>query len=171
MYAITDGSANADGYFQTSGLPSGVSFPIVRSKLNDNSTLYKTTGVVSPTANTVGWYIDLEDQYRININMANNAGILYFVANKTSSDSCAPSGTNRQYAVSYVKGRSLYSSAFIQSDNIAKFLVIYKNELTGEVRSVVSDDKGNLVKQPPPPPLGSDLAFRQLNWRDLPTAD
>ena len=171
VYAITDGSANADGYFQTTGLPSGVSFPIVRSKLNDNSTLYKTTGVVSPTANTVGWYIDLEDQYRININMANNAGTLYFVANKTSSDACAPSGTNRQYAVSYVKGRSLYSSAFIQSDNLAKSSGVYKNELTGEVKFAVSDDKGNLVTQAPSVDIGSDRAFRQLNWRDLPTAD
>ena len=171
VYAITDGSANTDGYFQAAGLPSGVTFPVTRSNLNNNSVLYKTTGIVAPSANSLGWYIDLEDQYRININMANNAGALYFVANKTSSDACAPSGSNRQYIVSYTKGATLLPSAFIESPNLAKFLVIYKNEVTGEVRSVVSDDKGKIVTQVPKVPPGTDRAFRQLNWRDLPTAD
>ena len=64
VYAIIDGIRSFGGFLNSSTLPSGVTFPIDRSVLNQNTDLL--TGIGSAPANPMGWYVDL--------NVVNNIG-------------------------------------------------------------------------------------------------
>jgi type IV pilus assembly protein PilY1 len=172
FYAIKDGNSSSRGFFAAADLPTGVTFPITRSNLNDNSATYATTGVAAPAANTLGWYLDLADKYRINVNMANNAGLVLFAANKTGGDECNPEGTSKVYLLNYVSGKSYLTSAqaAVVYTSFANNVEFVQNVATGEVDPIVSTKDGKFGK------IGTDGTltspnFKLLNWRDLPTAD
>jgi type IV pilus assembly protein PilY1 len=180
FYAINDGISSFGGFLINTTLPTGVTFPINRGNLNDDSSTFTSGGVVAPSTNTVGWYVDLDAGYLINVDMVTNAGIVAFVANNPSGTVCSnastSNGTSRTYAFSYGKGESAIdnSSGFVESSTLAKHLVFYKDVSGGSSnvppKLAATDENGNFIDPPKLKDL-SALKFKLLNWRDLPTAD
>jgi type IV pilus assembly protein PilY1 len=178
FYAINDGSSDAGSFFKTSTLPSGVSFPITRSKMDDNTTTFATTGVISPKANSVGWYIDLADKYRVNVDLATNAGIIGFVANKPSSTVCSTSGSSngshREYYLRYGSGKSALKSSttgFVQGGYLSTSIDVYKAPNATSPSFAISQEGAGGLLGSPELDNGLSVGFQLLNWRDLPTAD
>ena len=196
FYAINDGTLSS--FYTASTLPSGVTFPIQRTDLNDNTSTV-TSGIGSNPTKLMGYYVDLGTSngkpYFINAEMASASGTVAFVANVVdSSDACNPSGSNLTYALSYGTGKSVFfqkdanGNAVLDANgskipvaniagvglgvNVAFVKVTYKDS-TGtdhEYTNVVtSNDQGGSK--------GSEIniattkAFTQLNWRELPTAE
>ena len=180
FYAINDGISNFTGFFIDSTLPTGVTFPIARANLDDNTNTFASGGVVMPTSNKVGWFVDLPDGFLINVDMATNAGIVAFVANKPTgtvcSDATTSNGSSRTYAFSYGRGESAIAiaSGYAEATTLAKHVVFYKDVSGGSnnvpAKLAVTDENGNFLPQVPLKDL-SALKFKLLNWRDLPTAD
>lgn len=180
FYAINDGISNFGSFFTDTTLPTGVTFPISRSNLNDNSTSFASDGVTSPTPSSVGWYLDLPDGFLINVDMATNAGVVAFVANKPAatvcSDASTSNGTSRTYAFSYGRGATAVNTiaGYAEANTLAKHIVFYKDVSSGSSnvapKLAITDENGNFVDPPPLKDL-SALKFKLLNWRDLPTAD
>ena len=180
FYAINDGISSFGGFLINTTLPTGVTFPIVRANLNDNSTTFVSGGVVAPAANTVGWYVDLPDGFLVNVDIVTNAGVVAFVANNPTGTVCSnastSNGTSRTYAFSYGRGQSAIDnvSGYVESSTLAKHIVFYKDVSGGSSnvppKLAVTDENGDFGTPPPLKDL-SALKFKLLNWRDLPTAD
>lgn len=174
FYAINDGTAGAGAFLQASTLPSGVTFPIQRGNLVNNSATYKTTGVTTATSSTLGWFIDLEDKFRINVDIAANAGLVAFAANKTGGDECNPEGTSRTYLISYGVGKTVIPGGFLSYLKLANNVQFYKNT-TGGSTNVEAVLETSLKDGSRGGGFGTGKTgspnFKLLNWRDLPTAD
>jgi type IV pilus assembly protein PilY1 len=196
FYAINDGTLSS--FYTASTLPTGVTFPIQRTDLNnDTSTIL--TGIGSNPAKSMGYYIDLGTSngkpYFINVEMASGSGTIAFIANSVdNSDACSPTGTNLGYTLYLGTGKS----ALFQTDasgnavldsfgskipvanvagqglgvNVAYVKIVY-TDINGNVHEsnnvVFSNDTGGGT----PTPFGTATSkgFTQLNWRELPTAD
>lgn len=178
FYAINDGTLT--DFYTTATLPTGVSFPIGRSQLNDNTS--GTSGIGINPAKPMGYYIDLGHGangvgYRVNVEMQSGAGIIAFIANLTGGDACTPSGSNRLYALTYGTGKSVLSNntnpvKFIVGSSLGTGVLLYKTGGTDGSTSInynVSDDSGGNTSGK----IDSTgaIGFMQLNWRELPTAD
>jgi type IV pilus assembly protein PilY1 len=180
IYAITDGISNFGGFFVDATLPTGVTFPLSRSNLNNNSTTFASGGVGTPAPNSVGWLVDLPDGFLINVDMATNAGVVAVVANKPTSAVCSnastSNGVSRVYAFSYGRGASAINNVagYTEANILSKHVVFYKNVTYGSnnvpAKLAITDENGNFIPEPPLKDL-SALKFKLLNWRDLPTAD
>lgn len=180
FYAINDGISDFSGFFIDSTLPTGVAFPIARAKLDDNTNTFASGGVVDPTSNKVGWFVDLPDGFLINVDTATNAGIVAFVANKPTgtvcSDATTSNGSSRTYALSYGRGESAITTAsgYAEANTLAKHVAFYKDVSGGssnvQPKLIVTDENGNVLPGVQLKDL-SALNFKLLNWRDLPTAD
>jgi len=180
IYAIIDGISNFGSFFVDATLPTGITFPIRRSNLNDNSATFATSGVTGPAPNSIGWFVDLPDGFLINVDMATNAGVVAVVANKPTSAVCSnastSNGVSRVYAFSYGRGASAINNiaGYTEANVLAKHVVFYKNVSSGSnnvpAKLAITDENGNFIPEPPLKDL-SALKFKLLNWRDLPTAD
>jgi type IV pilus assembly protein PilY1 len=180
FYAINDGISSFGGFFINTTLPSGVTFPIARQNLNNNTSTFASGGVVAPAINTLGWYVDLDPGYLINVDIVTNAGVVAFVANKPTGTVCSnastSNGTSRTYAFSYGKGESAIDNVlgFVESNTLSKHLVFYKDVSGGSSnvppKLAATDENGDFTTPPKLKDL-SALKFKLLNWRDLPTAD
>jgi type IV pilus assembly protein PilY1 len=179
IYAISDGTIATNGYLTSATLPAGVSFPIKRGNLNKNSSL--STGVTSPAANSLGWYIDLEDNYLVNVDVRPNAGVLYVATNQVNGGVCDATSNGRGYQISFASGQSAAacnaSVCYTQTDGIITNITLYRNatdDPNGPVKAKFgfqkADGSGGTVDAPKTTGT-SGLNFRQLNWRDLPTAE
>jgi type IV pilus assembly protein PilY1 len=180
IYAITDGISNFGAFFVDATLPTGVTFPLSRSNLNNNSTTFASGGVGSPAPNSIGWFVDLPDGFLVNVDMATNAGVVAVVANKPTSAVCSnastSNGVSRVYAFSYGRGASAINNVagYTEANVLSKHVVFYKNVTYGSnnvpAKLAITDENGNFIPEPPLKDL-SALKFKLLNWRDLPTAD
>lgn len=180
IYAITDGISNFGAFFVDATLPTGVTFPIRRSNLNNNSITFASGGVGSPAPNSIGWFVDLPDGFLVNVDMATNAGVVAVVANKPTSAVCSnastSNGVSRVYAFSYGRGASAINNVagYTEANVLSKHVVFYKNITSGSnnvpSKLAITDENGNFIPEPPLKDL-SALKFKLLNWRDLPTAD
>lgn len=192
FYAINDGTSSFGGFYIGSTLPTGVTFPLTRANLDDNTTSFTSGGIVTAGTNKLGWFFDLASGYLINVDMATNAGIVAFVANKPTGTTCSnastSNGVSRTYAFSYARGESAINGTastngtngnnsnlgYVEANVLAKHIVFYKNVSAGSsnvpASLAVTDENGNFVDPPKLKDL-SALKFKLLNWRDLPTAD
>ena len=184
FYAINDGTRS--NFFNSATLPTGVSFPITRSNLDDNTNTTAADGIGAGTANKVGWFVDLENgpagyAYRIDNDMASNAGVIAFFTNAPDGDVCTASGTHQLYAMAYGTGKSLLYDGTTPSAVIIKHtshtaglgtnVSMYKGGSTGGsgVNLRACNDGGICLDHN----LGGadSTGFKQLNWRELPTAE
>ena len=175
FYAIVDGLATFGSFYGSSGepLPTGVSFPITRSELNDNSSLL--SGIGSSPASVMGWYFDLpvtsNIAQRVNVDPFANQGIVAFIGNTPSGSACSPSSTGSVYGVNFATGQSV----LLSSDNVtitaSTSLNAIGTEVTilsqgGSLHIYTGDEKGNAFK--PPASLITSAGVTQINWRDVP---
>ena len=134
VYAIVDGSIATNGY-------SAASTPIKRANLNNNSVLYATTGVTSPTANSLGWYMDLEDNYMVNVDVRPNAGVLYFAANRVVGGVCDATSSGRAFQLNFASGQTATDGlAYTNAPGIITNISIYRDG-NGDVRARFGYDK------------------------------
>ncbi len=196
FYAINDGTVSS--FFNANTLPTGVTFPILRANLNDNTSTI-LTGIGNNPAQPMGYYVDLGfsngKPYFINAEMASASGAIAFIANVVdSSDACNPSGSNRTYALTYGTGQTVLFQKDANGNvlldvngsripgasvsgvglgvNVAFVKVTYKdaNGMDHEYTNVVtSNDKGG--SNGTEINLASNKSFLQLNWRELPTSE
>jgi len=174
FYAIVDGRNTR--FSSATDLPSGISFPIGRGDLADNTNLLDN--VAYNTTTQIGWYIEMGTGsgslgWRVISDPSSAFGIVVFASTLPSGDACNPTGSSRIYAVNMGTGVSVLTSG---TD-----YVNYNTSLTGVVtdlrfftvngvpRLIAGSDSGEL--QAPPGSFGSAGTIRRMNWRELPVAN
>lgn len=173
LYAIVDGTKTA--FYTAAALPSGVSFPVIRSNLVPDTD--PLAGIGSAPAAPMGWYIDLprisnNASERVTIAPTANFGIVAFAANLPTGLACNASGSNRKIAVSIGSGRSLLVDnagtpvATTATERGLATDIAFIN-LNGKIRLQAGNDQ--LVVKNVPGSFNPDGVLRQLNWRELPT--
>lgn len=175
FYAIVDGRANR--YSSEIDLPSGVTFPIQRNKLANNTDLID--GTAYNTTTQIGWYVELgfgngsAVSRRIVNDPSSAFGGVVFSTVLPSSDVCIPAGTSRIYAINFGSGQSLLT--------VSGQVVNFNETITGVVtdlrfftvngvpRLIVGSDSGEVRSAPGN--FGGPSPLRQLNWREVPVAN
>ena len=195
FYAIRDGTVDMrfEATASTTGvaLPTGVTFPITRSSLANNSNLVAGLTTAQITTNPMGWYYNLTGvvnstvspfppvaRERINLNPKASQGFVTWVGNVPDANACNPNGVSSQYATTYGGGKSLlYTRINLALPDIASnrtyqasinTSALVKSQLVNVgdgVRILGTDDKGVpfLIGNA----LNSFGAGRLLNWREV----
>lgn len=181
FYAIKDGDA---ALFNVSP-PAGVSFPVTRSKLVDNSATL-LTGFAADATRPMGWYVDFSagvagGASRMLTDPASFFGSVAFVATLPGGDACAPAGTSQTYAADYDTGQSVLTKTTTAADGST---VISSLAVSTAIAGKITDLKwvsvngksvllggGNTgdVDKIDTRPIGQ-LPLRRLNWREVSTA-
>ncbi|WP_076999888.1 PilC/PilY family type IV pilus protein [Variovorax sp. KK3] len=173
FYAIIDGTATAFG--TSTGLPAGVSYPVVRGNMTALSDTTLISGTANDFTNKVGWYLDLGTTSSIAWRSVANAtsfnGIVSFASLLTTGNACSPSGQSRIYAVNFGTGKSVLTPIGTVSyvSNSAAITDLKFLSVDGRVRLVAGDVQGalrNIGVQ-----TGGGTTVRLLNWREVPTVD
>ena len=176
FYAIVDGLGASGAFYKSSTLPTGVTFPVRRDKLNVDTDLL--AGIGSSPASVMGWYVDLPVSdsiaQRVNVDPTANAGIVSFIGNLPNGSVCSPTGTGTLYAVSFATGKTVLLDAVgrltASSTPISGILTDLAIEsVDGNLRLYTGGSTGNVVVAPAN--LGTSTGLKQLNWRDVPVAN
>ncbi len=186
FYAIRDGTI--DLRYETTAsitgqaLPSGVSFPITRANLANNTNLVTGLTTTQIAANPMGWYYELLgfapasgtvlSRERISLNPKASQGYVTWVGNVPDANTCNPDGVSRQYACTYGGCKSLlyttdsagvrtYTDA-IQTQALVKSQLVNVGD---SVRILGTNAQGIpfLIGNP----LNAFGAGRLLNWREV----
>jgi type IV pilus assembly protein PilY1 len=172
VYALRDGTKSAR--WETSRLPSGLSFPFTRSAMAA-ATLLQSVGWT--TANAAGWYHDLvETGERIIIDPVDMelGKVIWLSTIPEINNPCDPSGSSRLYAASLDSGLSqLYQSGTATSSNPVRVRSVNPDtgsvglrlaRIGGTLRAVVTGQYGELK-------LGDGLLRLMtptaMNWREI----
>lgn len=178
FYAISDGS-NAL-FNRASDLPSGILFPIDRSRLHANAQPVANAVAFDPTTQ-MGWYEDLGTAaggigYRVTMDSTTLLGSVAFGATLPNGSVCSPSGTTNVYARDYAVGSTtlkdlvdgvLAPVSFVtQAGTVTDLRYL---SVAGRGRLIVGTDTGqvNKIEIMPPP----SMSLRRLNWRELPVVE
>jgi len=186
FYAILDGTGTR--FNASANLPAGVSFPIERDELTENTNLL--TGVTL-AANKVGWYVELGSGassigWRVTSDPTTYYGTVAFAASLPNGSACEPSGSSRIYAIDFGTGVSSLTSTTSTTDGNGNTTstttsMAYSTAVSGVVtdlryfsvggtpRLVAGSDTGGLKTIDGR--FGSAVALRRLNWRELPRQD
>ena len=160
--AIMDGTGTAFGGL----LPAGVSYPILRTNLAQQTNLMLPVTVGTSQR---GWWLDLDAGWRVISESAAFNGAVSFASMLPNAEECSPSGKSRVYSVDVLSGQSelVGSQAFIAVDD--QVIEVKNLNVGGTRRLYAGDIKGKVTSTPvnPPTPLG----LTRLNWRELPLAD
>ncbi|MEE2978085.1 MAG: PilC/PilY family type IV pilus protein, partial [Pseudomonadota bacterium] len=174
FYVIYDGVVQR--FNSSTDLPTGVTFPIKRKDLNANTNLLNGIGSAPPSV--MGYYIDLGQSSnnvaeRVNVAPVSNFGTVSFAANLPNGDACNPSGMNRVFSLDIGTGTSrvVNNAGLLQPYYTGGGLVVdlsYLN-VNGSVRLEAGTDNSAINSVPLVPTVVQ--AIRQINWREVPTAD
>ena len=167
FYAIVDG---------TTGAFSAVASPVTRSTLQQVTDV--TAGAPSPAAQ--GWYTDLGTTsnvgWRVVVNPVAYSGIASFSTLLPQGDACSPGGKSRVYAINYGSGTSVLTTTNSSTTIIA--YASFDNAITDLSFVTTVPNNPELVAgtsvgavTPVPANLGSAIATRLLNWREIPTVE
>lgn len=176
FYAIIDGTKTSGAFYGgTTSLPDGVSLPVTRSVLQENSNL--VDGIGSNPAKTMGWYFDLPVSSnvaeRVNVNPTYNSGIVAWAGNLPNGEVCSPAGTSNVYAVSIGLGTSVLTdssgtavASLAQSSVVTEIAFVNVN---GKVRLLAGTSSGSVVNIPGT--FSTSTSLKRMNWRMVPTVD
>ncbi len=180
FYAIKDGTASA---FNLSA-PAGVTFPVTRSAMVNNSTTL-LTGFTADSTKPMGWYVDLGNGvggigWRMLTDPSSFFGVVSFVSTLPSGNACAPSGNSRVYAADYDNGESAVTTTTTTGGLTVVTPIAYSTAISGVVtdqKFVSLDGKSVLLGGGNTGAVGKietkalgNLPLRRLNWRELSTA-
>jgi type IV pilus assembly protein PilY1 len=176
FYAIIDGTSTR--FNGASDLPSGVTFPILRSHLADNTNLLD--GITYNVGTQIGWYVELGTGgpgalgWRVVSDPSSAYGIVTFASTLPSGDACNPAGSTRIYAVDFGNGVSVltapddsyinYSTAMASVVTDLRFFAV-----AGIARLIAGSDTGELGSLRGR--FGVAGTIRRLNWRELPSSN
>jgi len=187
FYAIKDGTGLADGFYTSTTLPTGVTFPVTRSKLVADTNLL--TGITATTSKPMGWYFDMpvtsSISQRVNIDPIADGGEVVWAGNQPNGSTCAPQGAGTIYGVSFASGisalvsistttntsTSIPSYAFPPPPNGGSTAVTDLDFLSvnGQVRIIAGDASGSVALVPSS--VSTAVGLKQLNWRDVPVTN
>ena len=174
FYAILDGRNTR--YNVSADLPSGVSFPIVRANLADNTNLLDV--IAYTTTTQMGWYVEMGAGagglgWRVVSDPSSAFGIVTFASTLPSGNACNPTGSSRIYAISLGTGQSVLTAApdLINFSTAVSGVVTDLRFFTvnGVPRLIAGSDSGELKALPGN--FGGVGTIRRLNWRELPVAN
>lgn len=178
FYALKDGTASA-AYSDQAGvgnqLPSGVSYPVGRSKMVAVTSLI--SGAILDDDKPMGWYYDLtgvSGNYREQITTTpqTNEGIVAWIGTLMNQDKCNPAGQSSAYAVHFASAKT----AFGRVQNGVRVPVEMVTSASGVVgsRLVRIGNTIRLLGSSSDPTLGASILGSQvggltdphvLNWR------
>ena len=176
LYAIIDGTAAAGGFYTSTTLPGGLTFPITRSALNENTSL--ASGIGSAPTNPMGWYVNLGAvttggiAERVDVSMVANAGVVVVPVNLPNGEACDPAGSGRVMALTLSEGKSVLVQGGSVLESYAAGGVIRDVAILsvgGTSRVYVGNDKGEMKKADWN--LTPALSVKRLNWREVPTTN
>jgi type IV pilus assembly protein PilY1 len=173
FYAIIDGTALSGGFYTTSTLPAGVTFPVVRSELNKNTNLLAG---ITAAAGTIGWYYDMSVTSgiaeRVDVDPAVTSGTVAWAGNTPNGSACSPSGTGNTYAVAFATGKTVLwdstTNSYVSSIADTKGVITEVSFLSvnGTTYLYSGDSSGAITNDTTK--IGSTSGVKQLNWRDVP---
>lgn len=171
FYAIRDGNARRPAV--ASDLPSGVSWPIRRMHLADNTNLLDD--ITYDLATQAGWYIELAtgaggNGWRVVNDPSAAFGVVTFASSLPSGDACNPSGSSRIYAVDLGTGKSVLTSG---PDTFVSFSTALTSTVTdlrfysvaGISRLIAGSDVGEV--RAIQGAFGQRRGTRFINWREV----
>jgi type IV pilus assembly protein PilY1 len=125
LYVIADGAATQGGFYRTATLPSGVTFPVTRSMLNNNTSV---NGIGANPTLVMGWYLDFpvvsNIAARVDKDVDVQLGAVLAAANLPDGQPCSGGGTSRVY----IRRLSNGQSALVEADaNGQEQLVEYRS--------------------------------------------
>ena len=180
FYAIIDGTTTSGGFNTAATLPSGVTFPIVRSELNAVTDL--TVGIAAATAGKIGWYFDMPVStsgsayiaQRVNVDPVTTQGVVAWAGNLPNGSACSPAGTGTTYSTAFSTGKTVLvnsTGAFIGSITNSAGVITEQSFLSvsGTTRLYSGDSSGAISLNSTK--IGSTSGVKQLNWRDVPLAN
>jgi type IV pilus assembly protein PilY1 len=158
-------------------LPSGISFPLQRSKLKELTDL--TVKTTLDLASEIGWWFDLGNSAGLGWRVLQDPSSFYGEVSFSTmlpsiADACSPAGTGRIYTIDLGTGKSTLQNAagttIAYFDGFSGSVTDLRNISVGGKRRLFwgSDNgsRGNLKpKSPAPQPP------RRMNWRELLLAD
>lgn len=167
-YAIVDGS-NAS-FNRSANLPSGITFPIPRSKLAQNSD--PVVGVAFNATTQMGWYIELGSSWRLVSDASAFFGFVTFAPTLPSGDECSAQGKSRIYSMDFDGGQTELLSgtsdvAYVETTTLVNEIQNLSESGTRRITIGLSD--GTLLR--PTTRAMAPLPLRRLNWRELPIAN
>ena len=180
FYAMIDGLQPFGAFYGGSTpLPTGVTFPLTRAKLNANVNP-TTTGITSSPTSVMGWYIDLPVTtttptiaQRVNVDPFADQGYVAFIGNTPNGSACNPSGTGVVYTFNFATGQSLLQNAdgtiatSVPLAGLGTDVAILGSG--GTLHVYTGDNQGNAFKAPAT--LSSAAGVVQINWRDVPSTN
>lgn len=167
-YAIADGTSAA--FNKTANLPTGITFPIPRSKLAQNTD--PVAGVSWNTTTQIGWYLELGASWRLVSDAAAFFGTVTFAPTLPSGDECSAQGQSRIYSMDFDGGRTELvngASDVAYVETTALVNEIQNLSESGTRRITVGLTDGTLLR--PSTRAMAPLPLRRLNWRELPVAN
>jgi type IV pilus assembly protein PilY1 len=133
LYVIADGAASQGGFYRTATLPSGVTFPVTRAALNNNTSV---NGIGANPPLAMGWYLDLPVENniaaRVDKDMDVQLGAVLVAANLPDGQACAGGGTSRLY----VRRLSNGQSALVEVDANGQDQLVASRTLNSLVNTV-----------------------------------
>lgn len=179
FYSIFDGS-NAR-FNASSDLPTGLSFPLSRSNLADD-TGNSLTGVTINPDTQMGWFEDLGQSasgrgWRVVSDSDTFFGTVNFAAIMPDGGVCDPSGNSRIYGRDYATAITTLTTTNAQNQVVDTAYVAMTGTVT-DVRTVSVAGKAVLIAgtnlgdvKKVDTKAGAGMPLRRLNWRELQTVD
>jgi len=179
FYSIFDGS-NAK-FNASSDLPTGLSFPLSRSNLADD-TGNSLTGVTINPDTQMGWFEDLGQSasgrgWRVVSDSDTFFGTVNFAAIMPDGGVCDPSGNSRIYGRDYATAITTLTTTNAQNQVVDTAYVAMTGTIT-DVRTVSVAGKAVLIAgtnlgdvKKVDTKAGAGMPLRRLNWRELQTVD
>ena len=172
FYAIIDG--NAASFGSSAGLPSGVTYPLTRSNLQQLTDL--TQAVTIDYTSKLGWFLDLGtvgagSNWRVISDATDNySSVIFSSTQPTTSDACNPSGSSRVYVIDLGSGQSKLNNnaAYLDISGVVTDIAILEFP-GGKTGAFIGTDTGGITKAPQLP--ASAQPFTRLNWREIPLAN
>ncbi|MFL6697679.1 MAG: pilus assembly protein [Vitreoscilla sp.] len=179
FYAIVDGLSTFGAFYGSPGhpLPTGVTFPVGRSQLNNDTSLL--TGIGSSPGSVMGWYYDLPVTSgiasRVNVDPFADQGVVVFIGNTPNGSACSPSGTGAVYGVEFANGKTVLTVSDTDSTPASQApLVGLGTDNTVYSKDgnlgILADDNHNNIKKPSVI-FPSTITVKQINWRDVPVTN
>jgi type IV pilus assembly protein PilY1 len=175
FFAIMDGNNLRPN--SATQLPSGMSFPLGRSKLRELTDLTKK--VTLDLATEIGWWFDLGKDAGLGWRVLNDPTSFYGTVTFSSmlpsvSDACNPSGQSRIYSIDLGTGKT---KLLTPSGQPLAFSTVVSGVITdlrhynvdGKERLIGCGDTGGCKRIKKEEPAAQGL--RRLNWRELQLAD
>jgi type IV pilus assembly protein PilY1 len=167
-YGIADGTGAA--FNKSANLPSGITFPITRSNLAENTD--PVAGVSWSATTQIGWYLDLGASWRLVSDASAFYGTVTFAPTLPSGDECSAQGKSRIYSMDFDSGRTELLNgttdvAYVETTSLVN--EIQNLSESGTRRLTVGLSDGTLLRPSTRPMAAQPL--RRLNWRELPVAN